>query len=349
MVHPTAHPRLERSILAVLTGTNVAEAATGAGIPAADLAVAAETYRRAGRCAIAAPPDTWVHVTIQPTDWPGAETQIALRLAPALRHAETRGRVTMWWYVRKHPYWRLRLHPGPDNNPATLRVSLALLLDQLQGEGAIVAWSHGSYEPETAALGGPLGVDAAHALFHTDSRAILLEALRTHHGQPAAPPIGRRELSILMCSAMLRAAGQEWTEQGDVWARVAAMRPGAAEPGTESAPAVADKIGVLLAADTIAMTEPGQALDMAADRIHAFAYAGSELADTAHHGGLTRGLRAVLAHMVVFHWNRAGVSTADQAVLARAARSHILGAPAHIPPDLTHGTADQPFPAQASR
>lgn len=46
---------------------------------------------------------------------------------------------------------------------------------------------------------------------------------------PARPPpnsqIGRREVSILLCSLLMRGAGQEWYEQGDVWARVAQNRP----------------------------------------------------------------------------------------------------------------------------
>jgi thiopeptide-type bacteriocin biosynthesis protein len=177
-----------------------------------------------------------------------------------------------------------------------------------------------------------LGINAAHTLFHADSRAILIEALRMRHGRPSTLPIGRRELSILMCSAMLRAAGQEWTEQGDVWARVVGMRSAMGTANAELPSAIADKIGVLLAADTIAIAAPGQALDAATDRVHAFARAGRELAHTARLGGLTRGLRDVLAHLVVFHWNRAAIPTEDQAVLASAARAHILGTPGkHLP------------------
>jgi thiopeptide-type bacteriocin biosynthesis protein len=344
MARHAEHPHLEQAILAVLTGADVAHTAPTADISSADLAIAAETYRAAGRAAIAASPDTWVHVNIQPTDWASAETTLAVHLAPALRDAEAQGTITFWWYVRKHPYWRLRLHPGPHSSPSALRADLSRLLDRIQAERAIATWSPGIYEPETAALGGPLGIDAAHALFHADSRAILIEALWTCHDRPSTLPIGRPELSVLMCSAMLRAAGQEWTEQGDVWARVAGMRPAMGEPNAGLPTAVAEKIGVLLAADTIAMTDPGQALEAAADRVHAFARAGRELAHTARLGGLTRGLRDVLAHVVVFHWNRAAIPTGEQTILASAARTHILGTPGeHLPaPALSNGDVTAP-------
>ncbi|MFE4514281.1 thiopeptide-type bacteriocin biosynthesis protein [Kitasatospora sp. NPDC056783] len=309
------HPHLERAILAVLTGVDATRAAARLGIDAAYLAAAAETYRVAGRSAISTPPDTWVQVNIRPTDWHTAEAAMTEHLAPILRDAEIRGSVTCWWYVRKHPYWRLRLHTGHP----VLRARLADKLDRLQHEGRIASWSPGIYEPETEALGGPLGVDAAHVLFHSDSRAILAEDHRSNTRH-----VGRRELSVLLCSTMLRAAGQEWTEQGDVWARVVAMRPAAAEPSSP----VADKIRVLLSADTLAMSVPGQVLHAESDRVHAFARAGRELADLALRGSLTRGLRAVLAHMIAFHGNRAAIPTPHQAALARAARDHILEAPA---------------------
>ncbi|MFF2119769.1 thiopeptide-type bacteriocin biosynthesis protein [Kitasatospora sp. NPDC058184] len=308
------HPHLEQAILAVLTGADTTRAAASLGIDAADLATAAETYRTAGRSAISTPSDAWVQVNIRPTDWHTAEATLAAHLAPTLRDAETRGAVTSWWYVRKHPHWRLRLH---TDRPA-LRTHLAEQLDRLRHQGTITSWSPGIYEPETEALGGPLGIDAVHALFHADSRAILTEGHR-----PVTRRVGRRELSVLLCSTMLRAAGQEWTEQGDIWARVAAMRPAPAEPPQP----VTDRIRVLLSADTLTMSAPGQAIHAETDRVHAFARAGRELADLALCGSLTRGLRDVLAHMIAFHWNRAAIPTPHQATLARAARNHILGVP----------------------
>jgi protein-L-isoaspartate(D-aspartate) O-methyltransferase len=57
----------------------------------------------------------------------------------------------------------------------------------------------------------------------------------------------------------------------------------------------------------------------------AFDDAGRYLAELAGRGILTRGLRAILAHHLLFLFNRHGVSAADQYVLASAAREAVFG------------------------
>jgi thiopeptide-type bacteriocin biosynthesis protein len=52
--------------------------------------------------------------------------------------------------------------------------------------------------------------------------------------------------------------------------------------------------------------------------LDAFTDAGRDLGDSARAGELERGLRAVLAHLVIFHWNRFGLPAATQGILARA-------------------------------
>ncbi len=132
---------------------------------------------------------------------------------------------------------------------------------------------------------------------------------------------------MLLCSHLLRAAGQEWTEQGDVWHRVAQMRSATSRHNEE----MVEQVGRLLAADTRALTGPGARLEHAGVRASVFRTAGRALAAAAGRGELTRGLRAVLAQLVVFHWNRADIPTPVQAALARAARDHILGPPGFTP------------------
>ncbi|MGW6462102.1 rRNA adenine N-6-methyltransferase family protein, partial [Streptomyces sp. NPDC055078] len=51
----------------------------------------------------------------------------------------------------------------------------------------------------------------------------------------------------------------------------------------------------------------------------AFEAAGSTLASLAHHGRLTRGLRAVLTDHLLFAFNRLGISASHQSILATAA------------------------------
>lgn len=80
----------------------------------------------------------------------------------------------------------------------------------------------GHLQPEISAFGGPIGITAAHDLFTADTRAILTT--------PASTRLGRRELSILLCTTMMRAAGLEWYELGDAWHRVASERPQTEHP-----------------------------------------------------------------------------------------------------------------------
>jgi protein-L-isoaspartate(D-aspartate) O-methyltransferase len=54
--------------------------------------------------------------------------------------------------------------------------------------------------------------------------------------------------------------------------------------------------------------------------MNAFAHTGRALHDLAHEGTLTRGLRAVLAHHILFHWNRLGLPYSTQGILATTAR-----------------------------
>ncbi|GAA0990194.1 lantibiotic dehydratase C-terminal domain-containing protein [Nocardiopsis tropica] len=52
---------------------------------------------------------------------------------------------------------------------------------------------------------------------------------------------------------------------------------------------------------------------------HAFHSCGQFLANLNGQGRLERGLRAVVAHHVIFHWNRLGVPVGAQSVLSHAA------------------------------
>lgn len=148
-------------------------------------------------------------------------------------------------------------------------------------------------------------MDLAHDLFHADSRHLLdhLRQARTDH---------RRELGLLLGSVLMRAAGQDWYEQGDVWARVAAHRP-TSQPPSDIA---AEGVHRLITARADSAYSP---LTAAPGWSAAFHRAGQRLTELAHQGGLTRGLRAVLAHHILFAWNRAGISGQQQALLAATA------------------------------
>jgi protein-L-isoaspartate(D-aspartate) O-methyltransferase len=272
----------------------------------------------------------WRQYNIDFADRYAADLVATRELYPALTAAQDAGQLHDWWYLRKQP-WKLRYLP--DDLDGT---TIADLLDSLTGDGRIRGWTRGIYEPETTAFGGEQAMDIAHRLFHADSRHLLA---RAEH--PAPPALGQREATVLLCSALLRAAALDIYEQGDVWAQVAALRPAPARP------AEPDRAARLARAMRRLMT-----IDIRSQQRHAtggplreygvwlatFEEAGQRLARLARVGQLQRGLRAVLAHHIVFHANRAGLTTTDQAALASLARDVVFtathdgtGVPVKIP------------------
>ncbi len=277
------------------------------------------------------PPDTdWHQYAIEFTDRASAAQTAARHLAPALNEAQDAGLLRTWWDIRKTPGWRLRYQPAGHDTTV-----VDDLLAKLTVKGSIVGWTRGIYEPETVAFGGPAAMRIAHDLFHPDSLYLLS---RTAQHSPA-PALGQRETTVLLFSALLRAAGQDRYEQGDVWAKVFDLRPAAhAHTPAAHAHAVADEQSDKLAqAIRRLMTVNPRSVPglLPEPWVGAFEAAGDALADLTRSGRLERGLRAVLAHHFIFHANRAGLPAADQATLAALAVGTVFN-PAALPDSSGH-------------
>ncbi|MFG2406092.1 thiopeptide-type bacteriocin biosynthesis protein [Streptomyces brevispora] len=312
-------PLTPNAVLAVLTGLPIADAARRYGMDTVALSSAVKVYDQAGREALdrrSATTDWW-HAYLHFTDWANADTTFATHVLPVLQDAEATGAIDGWWYTRKHPCWRLRLRLQPE---AGTKLTLGDGFDRLASDGHLQRWWPGIYEPETAAFGGPASMTAAHALFVTDSR----EAPQLRQRGDLA--VGPRELSVLLCTIMMRAAGLEWYEQGDVWHRVITEEHRSAVSGVpaDRLDARAQEIRPLLFANSDALLRPGGLLEPVAEWAAAFRSTGQELRRTVQAGTLDRGLRQVLSYHVIFHWNRLGLSIRTQSILAWAARTAIL-------------------------
>jgi len=314
----------ERAVLKVLSGTSVYEAAVSEQIEQTDLIEAVEVYRDAGQRALEQQEASgWWQAYLQFVDWSTAEQAAADAIVPLLSRAEETGLVSNWWFMRKHPCWRLRLRPGSDGH--AMRDRLAAAFDDLVADGRIARWWTGIYEAETAAFGGREAMEAAHELFCADSRAVICLVRDGGLG------LGRRELSLLLCSILMRAAGLEWYEQGDTWHRVAQERPLPEDVPLAKLTSMAGDLKQLIVADT-ALDGPLLSADAplasAAAWADAFRQAGRALGEATRAGTLRRGLREVLSYLVIFHWNRLGLPTRTQSILAWAARTAILDLPA---------------------
>ncbi|KOX23808.1 thiopeptide-type bacteriocin biosynthesis protein [Nocardiopsis sp. NRRL B-16309] len=312
----TAHP----AVLAVLGGAPPADTATRFNVDQVELEADIALFCRAGHQALAAR-EQWWQVHLEFDDWHRADQVMGEYFLPALQHLEP-GSDPAWWYIRKHPCWRVRLRIPEGQR--RMRAEIGRALDDLTRAGHLRRWWTGCYEPETIAFGGSQGMDVAHALFTADSHFVLTVPEQDHAA------LGRRELSVLLCSALLRGAGLEWYEQGDVWHRVAEERPLPEDVVPEWLGAMADDIRALLQADTSVdgpLFGRGEAAHAAAPWAGAFHTAGHSLKEASRDGALERGIRRVLAYHVIFHWNRLGLAWRTQTALAWAARTAILDGP----------------------
>lgn len=264
----------------------------------------------------------WPQCVIEFADRQTAEEVAWRTLRPALTVAEAEGVIARWFFIRKAPYWRLRYWPAKSD----ARQYFAQLLDRLASEGQIVDWTAGVYEPEVPAFGGPAGMGVAHDLFHHDSRRILDHLAMRRNAAPDTPGLGSRELAILLCSVLMRGARQDWYEQGDVWVKVAQHRPdqGSTSGAGHLKPAT-HRLMTIDAGPTSKLFSRAGPLGAVAEWAAAFGQAGEQLADLARRGTLDRGLRAVLAHHVIFHWNRLGLSYAEQNTLATLTSEVVMG------------------------
>jgi thiopeptide-type bacteriocin biosynthesis protein len=245
----------------------------------------------------------WRQVNIAyPGDREERERHAIGHLARVLPAAEADGLITSWWWIRKGP-WRIRyLLTKETGSHDPVRPLLT----------AGVPWTSDIYEPEVHAFGGKASMNAAHTLFAHDSRH-LLSYLRTD-------PVDRREHSLVLCTALMRAAGLDWHEQGDVWAKVAEQRNGL-QPHAHDPQAWAFFVGDarhLLLCTARADTIEGEWLA-------AFADTGRTLRTLRETGELSRGVRAVVATHVIFHLNRIGITATVQSALAQAAKDAVFG------------------------
>ncbi|WP_329064633.1 methyltransferase, FxLD system [Streptomyces sp. NBC_01429] len=252
------------------------------------------------------PATPWWQVNLWCDTWQAAEQMAALHLGPLLTGAEEARDISAWWFIRKRESWRLRVLPAEDRDASAF---LAQMTKTLTDRAAIRRADGVIYEPETRRFGGAEAMRIAHDLFHADSSHILAHLARTYEGDDH-----RRELGVRLATRMMTAAGQDFYEQGDIWAQFAEHRgdDGEAEPS----PGTLAAVQLLVTAESDNQDSP---LTLEPDWPTAFEGAGRALAALAHHGRLTRGLRAVLTDHLLFAFNRLGISAQHQNVLATAA------------------------------
>ncbi|MEV0313501.1 methyltransferase, FxLD system [Nonomuraea fuscirosea] len=282
----------------------------------------------------------WRQVNMTGDDWRTAELIATSHLGPLLGEAEQHRVVAAWWFTRKGPEWRIRCLPAPGRDDAAAAL-LQDAMDDLKVHGDIEQWVWGIYEPEIDAFGGAEAMTVAHDLFHADSRN-MLHYLHQLDDQMLGRD-HRRELGLVLASTLMRGACLDWYEQGDVWAKVAAHRP-AALPVSFPDQITKAELSAVRTLITARGNSAASPLTAAPNWAEAFHEAGARLAALARRGRLTRGLRAVLAHHVMFAWNRAGLSSRHQAFFSGVAAQVVF----HHTPGLEEGPISRPAPSPAT-
>lgn len=255
----------------------------------------------------------WHQLTIGFADWHSAEHTGMHHLLPLFASAETEGVIAAWFFIRKAPHWRVRYQA--TNAARRMQSHMRSRLQVLQDTNLITEVIESAYEPETYAFGGVEAMTLAHRLWHRDSKHLMAYLTAAAYGSDR-----RRELSILLCTAMMRGAHLDWYEQGDVWARVADHR----DP-PDAVHALVPAVLRLMSVEAASVTAVGTPPALTADWVSAFTIVGSELSELASNGALHRGLRDVLAHHIIFAWNRFGLSATAQAMIATAAKTVVFG------------------------
>jgi thiopeptide-type bacteriocin biosynthesis protein len=293
--HPsTPSPgQLTDAVRRILAGHSLRDVAGRHGLAIGELRVALAVYDEAGRAALAArSASRWYSIRLMFADLNRAEHTLARVVAPALDTPHNGRAPASWWFLRDLPDWRVHLR-NPD------LPTLGRRLRDLVHRSALAATQPEIHDPDTRPHCGLTGTAIAYDLAVIDSRGIL------DYTRLSDPPLARREFSIALVDGLLSAAGLEWSARGHVYRRLAATFP-----------TVTRRLGAELAAF---LTDPTLTLaTFAAPWANAFTTAGTHLADAATHSLLARPITDVLAAAVHAHWNRFGLSSATQAVLAHA-------------------------------
>lgn len=244
-------------------------------------------------------------------DVAAARRLVAAGLAPLLDRLTRRGSADRWWFLVKDdgvPHVRLRLLGREPGLTARTAPAIEAALASLRRAGRVRRWCTVPYEPEVILFGGPEGTRLSHVLLHRDSRA----AARWLAGGHARI----EEASVIAIRALLAGAELDIFEQGDVWARVASQRPAVADRRGARAGAATGRLYLAGPDEVRALLGTGEAYAALEDWAVDLHRSGQELAAAARRGELGRGLRAILATHVIFHWNRLGLPAAAQAALA---------------------------------
>ena len=296
-----------------------------------ELYQARDVFVRAGLEALAArrwqAGNTWLQIGIRPQEELGPRGELCRQVACLARKLLSDSAVDDFFFMNKPPGMRLRFQTAAAASSADLADVVGAEVTRWRAEGLIDYVEPGVYEPESQLFGGPRSMSFVHALFTVDSLIWLdYHSCRAVDGEAISP-------AWLVSLAVLRTvfAGLDitgWEDIG-VWDRIREMAGRQLGEDKVSLPLYAEVAGEL--------RDAWSRRDRILDELHPAVKAIVAHHDSALLAGATLwrsgyfcqpraslGPRAAAAFYVIFHWNRAALSRAEQALLAESLSERIF-------------------------
>ena len=267
---------------------------------------------------LAGPAERWLQFGLQaPSERRG---DLYGELDTLARQALGEGLAHDFFYMHKPPGLRIRFLTD-EGGVARLNLLLREHLHGWQQEGLVREWRPGVYEPETYLFGGPASMRSVHRVFTADSLAWLGFHRRHLAAETGLKPGPSWAMSLLLLRALFDALQIVGWEDLDVWDRVRRYRP--LPPAAAEDPRFARLATALRAAwpsrSALTAKLSPEAVELVEEYRQVVLDEGkSWVRDYFESGSAVVGPREVASFVTIFHWNRAALPAARQALITHA-------------------------------
>ena len=299
--------------------------------PSAALCQARDAFLRGGLEALATRQrrvaNSWLQIGIRPHTQPEPRGELCRRIASLARSTFSDSLADDFFFMNKPPGMRLRFQAAAATDPAQMAHVVSAEVMRWRAEGLIDQVEHGVYEPENQLFGGAAAMNFVHALFTADSLMWLdYHACRADEKETTSPAWLVSLAALHTVFAGLGIVGWEDLGVWDCIRQVAGRRLRHEKASVPLFPEVSGELREAWArGDRLSeeLRPPVQAI------VVEYQPALLEGAARWRSGffcrqGAALGARAAAAFYVIFHWNRAGLSSSEQALLAESLSERIL-------------------------
>lgn len=292
---------------------------------------ARDVFVRAGLEALTAPSsqprNDWLQIGIRPRDRLGMYGDLCQHISSFARRVLNDSLADNFFFMNKPPGMRLRFQAAATTSSADLANVVNAEAMRWQAAGLIDHIEHGVYEPETRLFCGPRSMSFVHALFTVDSLIWLdYHACRAVEGEAINPAWLVSLAALRTIFAGLQIVG--WEDLG-VWDCIRDMAGRQLGQDKASLPlygAVSDELRNAWSRRDRILEDLHPAVRAIVAHHDSALLTGAAQWRTGYfcQRGASLGPRAAAAFYVIFHWNRAGLSPTEQALLAESLSERIL-------------------------